>query len=343
MTATKPTTTPARYNQIHQVNNNNLAKRTRGPINKRACQRCRQGKIRCDGDAESGKPCSNCDPQHCKYDNSPRKNKQVESLKLRLNVVEEQLITITSEVGEQLQTKDIEKEIICLLYESKEHFIGYESLFEGLKDALKQSKFVRPILPITFELLKRLGEGKCIPDIMKSLQRFVDCANSDSAAHTLSSAEILKKIEENYLAQTFPSNDNILPVDSMMIQPITIPGEVVDIGQLNLHSGDEDSSESHSIGFDDAYDASGEPHTPPGSGAHNQVHSETKCFDSNNAPQHMTATSTGPDFVGSNFYENHQYFPSYQYNMMEAMNTMNQMSFLPPTTTSPTDEQITWN
>src|SRR5438034_9737969 len=92
-----------RFNHVnHQSNNNNnnvnnvLTKRTRGPINKRACQRCRQGKIKCDGDAESGKPCSNCDPQHCKYDNSPRKNKQVESLKLRLNAVEEQLIAITS-------------------------------------------------------------------------------------------------------------------------------------------------------------------------------------------------------------------------------------------------------
>src|SRR5579862_5769917 len=115
MTYSRPTT--ARYNHVNQSNNNNnnnnnnsnVSKRTRGPINKRACQRCRQGKIKCDGDAESGKSCSNCDPSHCKFDNSPRKNKQVESLKLRLNAVEEQLVAITSDVAEQLNTKDIEK------------------------------------------------------------------------------------------------------------------------------------------------------------------------------------------------------------------------------------------
>src|SRR3954451_21377267 len=182
MTAQRTAT--SRYNQTNQSNSNSvLAKRSRGPINKRACQRCRQGKIKCDGDAESGKPCSNCDPQHCKYDNSPRKNKQVESLKLRLTAVEEQLVAITREVGDKLNTKDLEKEILCLLYESKEHFmtIQNQALFQELRDALKESRCIRPILAITFELLTRLTSAenvKYIPDIMKSLQRFVECANA---------------------------------------------------------------------------------------------------------------------------------------------------------------------
>src|SRR5438105_3418310 len=175
------TASTARYNQSNQSSSNNvLSKKTRGPINKRACQRCRQGKIKCDGDAETGKSCSNCDPQHCKYDNSPRKNKQVESLKQRLSLVEDRLVSITRDVSEKLNTKDLEKEILCLLYESKNHFMNTlqdQALFQNLRDALKQSRCVRPILAITFELLMRLSDrdnAKFIPDIMKSLQRFVD-------------------------------------------------------------------------------------------------------------------------------------------------------------------------
>jgi hypothetical protein len=349
MTATRPTLANNRLNHVNQSNNNNnnvnnvLTKRTRGPINKRACQRCRQGKIKCDGDAESGKPCSNCDPQHCKYDNSPRKNKQVESLKLRLNAVEEQLIAITSDVSEQLQTKDVEKEILCLLYESKEHFIGYETLFEGLRDALKQSRCIRPVLPITFELLKRLGERKCIPGIMDSLQRFVDCANSDASSLYpvfSSSADMFKKIEENYLAQPYQANDNnILPtVDSSMIMQLPLNNNEVDIVQ------DEGSESPGNFEFDDA---SGSPNTPPQPQQQQQVHPESKCFNNNTSPpnnvgphQSPIMTSSAPSDFGGGFYDSYPYYPN-QYmdgNYAAAMN------FLPPaTTTSPTDEPMTWN
>jgi len=348
MTATRPA---ARYNHVNQSSNNNnnannvLAKRTRGPINKRACQRCRQGKIKCDGDAETGKPCSNCDPQHCKYDNSPRKNKQVESLKLRLNVVEEQLIAITSDVAEQLQTKDIEKEILCLLYESKEHFVSYEPLFEGLRDALKQSRCIRPVLPITFELLKRLGEGKCIPDIMKSLQRFVDCANSDSQLlPTFPSSDMFKKIEENYLAQPYQPSENMLSVDSMMIQQYN------DMNQpLNLQSGDDEGSDNGAFEFTDDT-TSGSPNTPPTNNSQQVHNNESKCYNSssNNVSPHqppIVTTSAASEFA---FYDSfNPYYnvmeSNYTMNTLNTMNTMNTMNFLPPTTTSPTDESISWN
>ncbi|GBC01880.1 hypothetical protein RclHR1_04370001 [Rhizophagus clarus] len=344
MTATRPA---PRYN-VNQSNNNSnnvnvLAKRTRGPINKRACQRCRQGKIKCDGDAETGKACSNCDPQHCKYDNSPRKNKQVESLKLRLNAVEEQLIAITSDVSEQLQTKDIEKEILCLLYESKEHFVTYEQLFKDLRDALKQSRCIRPVLPITFELLKRLGEGKCIPEIMRSLQRFVDCASDTQIMPAFPSTDMFKKIEENYLGQPYQTSENILPVETMMIQPLSLNS---DMNQINLpsdESGDPTTSPNNQV-FDYTDDTtSGEPNTPPANGE--QVHPESKCYNNspNNVSQHTTpivTTTAAPEF----FYDS----CSPYYNVMDGnftMNTMNTMNFsLPPTTTSPTDDSMaSWN
>uniref|UniRef100_A0A1D1XJ72 Putative transcription factor SEF1 n=1 Tax=Anthurium amnicola TaxID=1678845 RepID=A0A1D1XJ72_9ARAE len=336
MTATRPVT--SKYNHVnHQSNNVNnvLTKRTRGPINKRACQRCRQGKIKCDGDAESGKPCSNCDPQHCKYDNSPRKNKQVESLKLRLNAVEEQLIAITNDVNDQLQTKDVEKEIICLLYESKEHFNGYDSLFEGLRDALKQSRCIRPVLPITYELLKRLGERKCIPGIMDSLQRFVDCANSDSLYPVLSnSTDVFKKIEENYNIPQYPANDNILPVDSAMMMQLPLDNNE---GEMIQHDEGSDSP-----GFEFADDTSGGPNTPP----QQQIHPESKCFNNNNNTSQNNVThqspimaSTAPSDFGG-FYE----YPYYQNQFNNVMDNNYAMNFLPTTTTSPTDEPITsWN
>ncbi|CAG8637690.1 15145_t:CDS:2 [Funneliformis mosseae] len=252
MTASRPTT--ARHSQPNQ-SSNVLAKRTRGPINKRACQRCRQGKIKCDGDAESGKPCSNCDPQHCKYDNSPRKNKQVELLKHRLTEVEVQLESITREIDEKLTIKELEKEILCMLYESKEHFNSPEllQLFNELKDAIRLGRCIKPILVITYELLTRLPDPKnidYIPNIMQSLQRFVDCANSyekgASISTTSSSNELMNRIEENVQSgvQTFDSH---LPVVSPMI-PISFPitsslNDTEDQVEmpLNLHSSSDES------------------------------------------------------------------------------------------------------
>jgi len=376
-------TTVARYNQTNQSNSNNvLSKRTRGPINKRACQRCRQGKIKCDGDAESGKPCSNCDPQHCKYDNSPRKNKQVESLKLRLTAVEDQLVAITRDVGDKLNTKDLEKEILCLLYETKEHFTSTQNqgLFQALRDALKESRCIRPILAITFELLTRLASAenvKFIPDIMKSLERFVECANSfDKDASIMSavpSVDMFKKIEEDYFQsgpQAYPTNDNILPVDqSSMIamQGLTLPldntaCDQVDIGHLNLHSADDDSSETHSRDSRGGYEFNDDsPSTPPerqNQHQHQHQHQqqrqavpETKCFNSNNVTHHiqgqstmMTGTSTAPEYslfggvsvgsvgVGGDVYNTYYQNPEYNYATYGFL--VNEHT----TTTSPTDE-----
>lgn len=358
MTASRPATpgTNVRYNhQVnHQVNpsNNGLSKRTRGPINKRACQRCRQGKIKCDGDAETSKPCSNCDPQHCKYDNSPRKNKQVESLKIRLSTVEEQLVAITRDVTEKLNTKDLEKEILCLLYETKGHFINSnQALFQGLRDALKQSRCLRPILVITYELLMRLADDNnenYIPEIMKSLQRFVDCANTfEKDASILptvpSSEDIFKKIE-NYCqtgAQPYSTNDNL-------IMPITtLPLQTLDNTQvhLNLPSGDESGSSTYE------YDDVSSPPTPPKrqqQQQQQQVHSESKCYNgTNNVTHHiqnpqpsMIGTSSASDYSttfaygGENMYS---YYPGNNEYVMD--NNYLYLVNEAPTTTSPTDEQ----
>ncbi|UZO10568.1 uncharacterized protein OCT59_002148 [Rhizophagus irregularis] len=50
---------------------------TSRPIRK-ACQKCRQLKIECDGNAENDVPCSNCDVGTCIYGKSSKKNYQIE-------------------------------------------------------------------------------------------------------------------------------------------------------------------------------------------------------------------------------------------------------------------------
>lgn len=341
------TASTARYNQTNQSNSNNiLSKRTRGPINKRACQRCRQGKIKCDGDAETGKSCSNCDPQHCKYDNSPRKNKQVESLKQRLSVVEDRLVAITRDVGEKLNTKDLEKEILCHLYESKGHFMSTketQNLFEDLRDALKQSRCVRPILAITFELLMRLNvkeNANFIPEIMNSLQRFVNCAKTSEKDASImstvpSNVDFFKKIEEGQPGP-YPMNDEMLAAD----QPMTI------MSMPLLQPVDDDSSETHSRDYE--YNNVDAPSTPP----EQQHQHESKRFNTNNVSNHpsnqssmMTATqTTAPEYalfsnvsgvagaVGGDVYNPYYQNPDFgnypSYSFYEA-----------PNTNSPTDEQ----
>src|SRR6266496_3924308 len=76
----------------------------RGSINRRACQKCRILKIKCDGDPENDIACSNCDVGTCVYDKSPRKNRQVE----RLNTKIENLEMTLTEVQANLELIQID-------------------------------------------------------------------------------------------------------------------------------------------------------------------------------------------------------------------------------------------
>ncbi|PKC14508.1 hypothetical protein RhiirA5_350255 [Rhizophagus irregularis] len=150
---------------------------------------------------------------------------------------------------------------------------------------------------------------------------------------------MFKKIEENYLAQPYQAGENILSVDSMMIPQYSDMNT-----SLNLQSGDDEGG-SDSGGFEYNDDTtSGGPTTPPTNGQ--QVHPESKCYNnsSNNVSQHpapIVTTSAASEF---SFYDSYNpYYMDSNYTM-NTMNTMNPMNFLPPTTTSPTDEPMTsWN
>ncbi|CAG8450607.1 6725_t:CDS:2 [Diversispora eburnea] len=180
MTASKPKTASqfvSNNDSLRRTQNNTMTKRPRGPINKRACQRCRSGKIKCDGDAEHNKSCSNCDPESCIFDTSPRKNKQVEHLKQRLGHLEEQLESIVQGVNDQLTIQELKIEILSLLIDLKELFDGSENVFRELKKLTMQGNCVQQLLIFIRELLQRISkEQDRIHEIIDSLRKVILCA-----------------------------------------------------------------------------------------------------------------------------------------------------------------------
>ncbi|CAG8609002.1 1334_t:CDS:2, partial [Funneliformis mosseae] len=84
--------------------------------------------IKCDGDAESGKPAT---PNF-------------------VNMTTRLAKTNRHEITEKLTIKKLEKKILCMLFESKEHFNSPEllQLFIELKDAIRLDRCIKPILVI---------------------------------------------------------------------------------------------------------------------------------------------------------------------------------------------------
>ncbi|CAG8485688.1 10939_t:CDS:1 [Dentiscutata erythropus] len=326
-----------RTNSSHSTQTNS-AKRSRGPINKRACQRCRQGKIKCDGDAETGKPCSNCDPDLCKYDNSPRKNKQVENLKQRLQKVEEQLIFIYKSYNEKLESTFIEKETLCLLYENKGHFTD-STVFQGLIEAIKQSHLDKQLLSLTYSLLQRISTHKDkIPEIINSLQRVLYAAAE--RAKTLSIPSSNAHIEQQPYDTSIMSgsvdptmvltnNPSNLSTISSFENNMCHNCETNGLNQIHASSSDDDGSESFSGGYECNDDGSGGPSTP-----NEQSHPncfESKPFQQSNGSAHQLSGS-------SQILEVPDYYPFSPYSIAPA--DYSSYIYFDHPTTSPTDENI---
>lgn len=155
-------------------------RRTRGPINKRACQRCRLGKIKCDGDAASNRSCSNCEPSACIFDTTPRKNKQIEQLKEKLDSVQQQIIDLGNNFQKKMAIKDKEMDLLCLLYESRNYFVGCEAhliIFNALREAIKHGACAAgEYLDLTGALLSNFSSNENqAAEIIGSLGRIVNC------------------------------------------------------------------------------------------------------------------------------------------------------------------------
>ncbi|CAG8525864.1 5972_t:CDS:1 [Acaulospora morrowiae] len=335
MTATKPKTTCSSpssndsLNSMKRTPNGGIAKRTRGPINKRACQRCRQGKIKCDGDAEMGKPCSNCDPQSCVYDNSPRKNKQVEQLRQRMSTLEEQLVNIVKDVDAKLTLKDLEKDVLILLCESKELFNGSE-VFQALLDAMRHGKLFKQLLILTHELLQRMSRNQeRIPELIQSLQRVLERAeldNDPTAFANALSVEQYRNVNGEYELVSPSYNPSILLANSPVIitdssTSLPSPYDGCDTTAcLNSHSPSDDGSETLSGEY-----GSGSPPTPS-ERRHSLDNDSDSYHNSLRGSSHQV--STGYYYTNANTYYPSDYI-EYPYYLSEAANT-----------TSPTDSYI---
>ncbi|CAG8469764.1 3291_t:CDS:1 [Scutellospora calospora] len=328
-----------RTNSSHSQQTNS-AKRSRGPINKRACQRCRQGKIKCDGDAETEKPCSNCDPESCKYDNSPRKNKQVENLKQRLQKVEEQLISIYKSSCEKSEQNLFEKETLILLYENKEHFNNSSTtVFQGLVEAIRNCQLDKQLLSFTYSLLQRISTHKDkIPGIIESLQRVL-CAADDRAknlsvpsANTHLESQQQQQYDSPIISGSVDptmvltaNQPNLSPLSSFDNNNLCQNCETSCLNHVHTSSSDDDGSESFNGAYECNDDGSGGPSTPNEQN-HNGFDDSKQSYSSNGSIHPLPGSS---QILGMPDYYQYSYnlTPDYPYLFFE--NT---------TTTSPTDE-----
>ncbi|CAG8461350.1 17541_t:CDS:1 [Cetraspora pellucida] len=346
MTVTRPGN-PSRYptqpDLLRRTNSShssqaNSTKRSRGPINKRACQRCRQGKIKCDGDAETGKPCSNCDPELCKYDNSPRKNKQVENLKQRLQKVEDKLVSILKSSSDKLELTYIEKETLCLLYENKERFNG-SPVFQGLLEAIKQCQLDRQLLVYTYSLLERISTNEDkISGIIDSLQRVLIAATERAKSLSISPTNTQLEQQQQYDSSIMSgsvdptmiltSNPSNLSAISSFENNMCHNCETNGLNHVHTSSSDDDGSESFSNGYECNDDGSGGPSTPNEQNHPNCY--ESKPFQASNGSAHQLPGS-------SQMLEVADYYP-YSYSLPQA--EYSSLFFFDHQTTSPTDENM---
>ncbi|RHZ75908.1 hypothetical protein Glove_208g54 [Diversispora epigaea] len=196
-----------------------VIRRSRGKINKRACEKCRQLKIRCDGDAQEGSVCSNCDKGSCVYDQSPRKNRQVEKLKTQVSDLESNLKQISKSFENQnfqLGVLRMEKKIMAQLINCQSYFYESQSTFNQLVQCIEESRCLSIFLPIIRDLLFLLISNEnrttivgCLKTIAESTLR---CCEPDSSLGNEYpeewAKEILNFVTNNNLIVSMTNNTN---------------------------------------------------------------------------------------------------------------------------------------
>src|SRR4051812_13255716 len=140
--------------------NQPIRRQPRGSINRRACQKCRHLKIKCDGDAENNLACSNCDQGTCVYDKSPRKNRQVEKLNSKIESLEKTLMEAQANLESiQIYSADVlkaEKQILNTLFDC--NLTEHPLIFNQLRQIINESRCLPILLPVIHTLLIRLTQ-----------------------------------------------------------------------------------------------------------------------------------------------------------------------------------------
>lgn len=154
----------------------------RGKINHRACQKCRNLKIKCDGDAENNISCSNCDYGTCVYEESPRKKRKIEILNTKIKHPEKDVEVVRNDctnvtnVTNVIEILKLEKQILNLLIEYSSLFADHPMIFNQLRQAINESRCLFSLLQIIHELLLRLSQsdGNDTNSIIETLKRVAE-------------------------------------------------------------------------------------------------------------------------------------------------------------------------
>lgn len=201
----------------------NTRRQPRGKINKRACMNCRKLKVKCDGDALAGKDCTNCGKGTCVFDQSPRKNRQVENLTRQLDGMTETLRK-THETVEKRQKQDekkmeilqLEKDILQLerdisqsLFKCLLRFQHESVLLSNLMNMVNENN-CRPLLGLLYNLLSRILEGN------EDLSKFTPTLNTILDLSLNNSGNLLQ-IEEMSNSNIF--NISIIDDDNNIVIP----------------------------------------------------------------------------------------------------------------------------
>lgn len=170
--------------------NQPVRRQPRGTINRRACQKCRHLKIKCDGDAERNISCSNCDYGTCFYDKSPRKNRQVERLNSKVENLEKTLMDTQENLKiisdncvkkvNDIEILKLEKEVMNLLIDCHSYFNDHPATFNQLRQAINESRCWSIYLELIQALLIKLSqnEGNNTNSIINTLQNIAEpCIN----------------------------------------------------------------------------------------------------------------------------------------------------------------------
>jgi len=237
--------------------NQPIRRQPRGSINRRACQKCRQLKIKCDGDAERNISCSNCDAEACVYDKSPRKNRQVEKLNTKVENLEKTLMEAQENLkiisdncikkAEDIGILKIEKQVLNLLFDSHNHFVNHPVIFSQLRQVINESRCWLILLQLVQALLLKLSHDDVnntnnIIAILKSIaESCINYCNPDDAFNPNAS------IPQNIIEEMNITNNH-----QLFNTTISAPTVTTGLENLALHSpGSDAGSEMSNLNIPD--------------------------------------------------------------------------------------------
>lgn len=229
--------------------NQPVRRQPRGSINRRACQKCRHLKIKCDGDAERNISCTNCDYGTCVYDKSPRKNRQVEKLNSKVENLEKILMETQENLkiindncvkkAEDNEILKLEKQVLNLLFDCHTHFVDHSIIFNQLRQVINESRIWYILLQVVQALLIKLSQND------------VNSTNSIIAT--------LKTIAESCINYCNPE-DTFNPIPQNIIEEMNIsnnqlfnatPTVTTGLENLALHSPGSDAGSEINLNIPD--------------------------------------------------------------------------------------------